>query len=212
MKGLSHFRGKSYGIGALEINWDLSEDDLHFSMPMGIEMVNAVILKPYQISIEATDRVLSTAHDESFFAMVDKKGKWLITTVIKGFATHVSGFASSFSNTGDIILIGKSVADMVAAFRALKEQGGGMTLVEDGQVIGSIPLQLLGVLSTKPMQGIMEEEKAFVQLLRERGYKYEDPIYSFFFFSSTHLPYIRVTQCGIYDVKKKTVLFPAIMR
>jgi adenine deaminase len=62
------------------------------------------------------------------------------------------------------------------------------------------------------MEGVMKEEKRFVGLLRERGYKFEDPIYSLLFFSSTHLPYIRVTQRGIYDVKKKTVLFPAIMR
>lgn len=206
------FPWEDYGIGSFEANWDLTENDLHFSMPMGIEMVNAVILKPYQIPIECTDRILSTEHDESFFAMIDKNGEWLITTMIKGFATHVFGFASSFSNTGDIILIGKSVADMVAAFRALKEQGGGMTLVEDGEVIGSIPLQLFGILSAKPMQEIMKDEKKFVKLLRNRGYKHEDPIYSLLFFSSTHLPYIRVTQRGIYDVKKKTVLFPAIMR
>lgn len=211
-EGFEAFPWEKFGIGPLEIDWDLSESDLSFSMPMGIEMANAVILKPYQISVEPTDQELATTHDESFFVMIDKNGKWLIATMIKGFATHVLGFASSFSNTGDIILIGKNVSDMIAAFRALKKQGGGMTLVEDGNVIGSMTLELFGVLSAKPMQEIMEEEKKFVTLLRERGYKHEDPIYSLLFFSSTHLPYIRVTQRGIYDVKKKTVLFPAIMR
>ncbi|NEU31668.1 adenine deaminase [bacterium LRH843] len=211
-EGFESFPWHDFDIGPLEIDWELSEDELYFSMPLGLEMVNSVILKPYQITLDTSTRVLGTDHDESFFAMLDKNGKWLITTMIKGFATHISGFASSFSNTGDIILIGKSIADMLAAFKALKEQGGGMTLVEEGQVVGSIPLELFGILSNKPMQGIMEDEKRFVALLRERGYKYEDPIYSLLFFSSTHLPYIRVTQSGIYDVKNKTVLFPAIMR
>ncbi|KHF38111.1 adenine deaminase C-terminal domain-containing protein [Halalkalibacter okhensis] len=206
------FSWKDYGIEPFKIDWELTEDDLHFSMAMGIEMTNSVILKPYQIPIESTEKVLSTNHDESFFVMIDKYGKWHIATMIKGFATHVSGFASSFSNTGDVILIGKNVSDMVAAFMALKEQGGGMTLVEDGKVIGQIQLELFGTLSKKSMEGVMEDEKQFVSLLRERGYKFEDPIYSLLFFSSTHLPYIRVTQRGIYDVKKKTVLFPAIMR
>ena len=36
----------------VKYNWDLHEDELHFSMPMGIEMANAVILKPYHISID----------------------------------------------------------------------------------------------------------------------------------------------------------------
>ncbi|WP_088103320.1 adenine deaminase C-terminal domain-containing protein [Halalkalibacter urbisdiaboli] len=210
--GFESFPWEDFGIGPLKIDWDLHEDELSFSMPMGIEMVNAVILKPYQIPIDCNYSTLSKDHDESFFVMLDKHGKWMISTMIKGFATNVSGFASSFSNTGDLILIGKNLSDMVAAFRALKEQGGGMTLVENGEVIGSIPLQLFGVLSNKPMQGIMEDEKNFVRLLRERGYKHEDPIYSLQFFSSTHLPYIRVTQRGIYDVHKKTILFPSIMR
>ncbi len=194
------------------MDWDLEEDELHFSMPMGIEMVNSVILKPYRISVEASHESLSVNHDESFFVMIDRHGKWQITTMIKGFATHVKGFASSFTVTGDIILIGKCISDMVKAFYALKEQGGGLTLVEDGSVIGRIPLEIFGMLSRKPMEELIVEEEEFVSQLRERGYKHEDPIYSMLFFSSTHLPYIRVTQQGIYDVKKKTLLFPAIMR
>ncbi|MFC0558999.1 adenine deaminase C-terminal domain-containing protein [Halalkalibacter alkalisediminis] len=209
---MTTFPWEKHGIEPFNIEWDLHEDELHFSMPMGIEMINSVILKPYQIPIEGTSHVLSKDHDESFFVMIDKHGKWHIATMIKGFATHISGFASSFTNTGDIILIGKKVSDMILAFNALKEQGGGMTLVEEGEVIGRIVLELFGILSSKTMEGVMEDEKKFVSLLRERGYKHEDPIYSLLFFSSTHLPYIRVTQRGIYDVKKKTVLFPAIMR
>ncbi|WP_100371662.1 adenine deaminase C-terminal domain-containing protein [Bacillus sp. FJAT-45037] len=211
-EGYETFPWEDYGISSLKIDWDLTADELHFSMPMGIEMVNAVILKPYQIPIECTENELSHDHDESFFVMLDKNGKWLIATLLKGFANRISGFASSFSNTGDIVLIGKNLNDMIQAFNALKEQGGGMTLVEDGELIGSIPLTLFGLLSSKPMQEVIEEEKTFVQLLRERGYKHADPIYSLLFFSSTHLPYIRVTQHGIYDVHKKTVLFPSIMR
>ncbi|MBP3952574.1 adenine deaminase C-terminal domain-containing protein [Bacillus suaedae] len=211
-EGFESFPWEKYGFDSFQLDWDLTEDQLHFSMPMGIEMVNSVILKPYQIPIEASDRHLSTEHDESFFVMIDKKGKWHISTLLKGFATHVLGFASSYTITGDIILIGKNISDMITAFRALKEQGGGMALAEHGEVIGRVPLELLGICSKKPMHELMKEEAALVQQLRVRGYKHEDPIYSLLFFSATHLPYIRVTQKGIYDVKKKTILFPAIMR
>lgn len=211
-QGEESFGWSDYGIKPLDTSWDLDESELHFSMPMGIEMVNAVILKPYRISVEGTVNELSDTHDESFFVLIDKNGKWMINTMIKGFSNKIKGFASSFSNTGDFILIGKNVKDMVAAFRAVKAQGGGMALVEDGEVIGNIVLSLNGAMSDKSMEGIMEEEKKFVSQLRDRGYKHEDPIYSLQFFSSTHLPYIRVTQRGIYDVTKKKILFPAIMR
>ncbi|GAF65553.1 adenine deaminase C-terminal domain-containing protein [Alkalihalobacillus trypoxylicola] len=206
------FPWSDYGVEPLNIQWELKEDELHFSMPMGIEMVNSVILKPYHISIDATVTELSDEHDECFFALIDRHGKWQITTMIKRFAHKISGLASSYSNTGDIILIGKNISDMVCAFNQMKLQGGGITLAEGGEIIGNIELPLLGMMSDKPMEVIMEQEKKLVALLRDRGYKHDDPIYSLLFFSSTHLPYIRVTQKGIYDVKKKTVLFPSIMR
>lgn len=206
------FNWKDYGIEPIKIDWELKEEELHFSMPMGIEMTNAVILKPYQTMLETAARELSTDHDESFFAMIDKKGKWLVTTTLKGFSTSVMGLASSYNYTGDIILIGKSLRSMVQAFNELKKQGGGLVLVENDEVIDQIQLPLLGMMSDAPMEEIMEQERSFVNKLRDRGYTHEDPIYSLQFFSSTHLPYIRVTQRGIYDVRKKRILFPAIMR
>ena len=67
-------------------------------------------------------------------------------------------------------------------------------------------------MSSKPMKALIEEEKVLLQLLKERGYHFTDPVYSLLFFCSTHLPYIRITPIGMYDVMNKTVLFPAMMR
>lgn len=104
-------------------------------MPIGVEMVNDVITKPYSIkNFGHYQHTLSTDHDESYLMLVDRNGKWRINTMIKGFATHVKGFASSYSNTGDIILIGKSVQDMQHAFQELKKMNGGIVLVEDDQL------------------------------------------------------------------------------
>ncbi len=55
--------------------------------------------------------------------------------LLKGFATNFQALASSFSNTGDIILIGKNKHDMLPAFNRMKEIGGGIVMVENGQVV-----------------------------------------------------------------------------
>ncbi|OIJ13666.1 adenosine deaminase [Anaerobacillus alkalilacustris] len=209
---VTKFSWADYDINPLVIDWELTEENLHFSMPLGIEMVNSVILKPYQIATDVTQTEIPDDSYECYFMMVDKKGNWLINTVIKGFANHVSGFASSFSNTGDIFIIGKNKKDMLLAFQELKKQQGGIVLVENGEVINTVELGLYGVMSVKPMEEVIKEERELTNALKERGYLFDDPIYSLLFFSSTHLPYIRVTQKGIFDVKKKTVLFPSIMR
>lgn len=201
-----------YGIEPLSIDWDLTEGDLQFSMPFGIKMVNSVITKPYSIAMDVSLDELPPDSDESFFALLDKKGKWGISTILKGFAKRVDGFVSSFSTTGDIILIGKNKNDMRLAFERMKEIGGGIVLTENGEVMHEIRLPLSGMMSRKEFPILIEEEKKLRELLKDRGYPFTDPVYSLFFISSTHLPYIRVTQRGIYDVMNKTVLFPTLMR
>ena len=93
-----------------------------------------------------------------FLLLIDRNGKWKVTTLIKGFATSVMGFASSYSNTGDIILIGKNKKSMQQAFQEMKKMNGGIVIVEDEQVICSIELPIGGVLSDKPMEELIEEE------------------------------------------------------
>ncbi|MBM4764551.1 adenine deaminase C-terminal domain-containing protein [Bacillus sp. B15-48] len=203
---------EKFGFEPLNINWDLTLDDMQFSMPFGIKMENSVITKPYSIAIDVSPDQLSTEHDECFFVLIDRKGRWRINTLLKGFANHLSGLASSFSSTGDIILIGKNRHDMMAAFNHMKEIGGGIVVYEDGELVCEVPLGLNGVMSEQPIEELVVLEKKLFAYLKTTGYRYDDPISSLLFFSATHLPYVRLTQRGIYDVMKKTVLFPTIMR
>ena len=87
-----------------------------------------------------------------------------------------------------------------------------LSLVEDDQVVCSIELPIGGSLSDKPMEELIEEELVLKKELAARGFKHGDAIYTLLFLQSTHLPYVRITQRGIFDVMKKQVLFPAVMR
>nr|WP_295973515.1 adenine deaminase C-terminal domain-containing protein [uncultured Bacillus sp.] len=201
-----------YDLEPLKLDWDLTMEDLQFSMPFGISMENTVITKPYSISIDAYHDQLEHSEDECFFMLVDRNGKWRINTLVKGFAKELSGLASSFSHTGDIILIGKRKSDLLKAFERMKEIGGGMVIADEGQIIKEISLPLKGLMSDKNIDKLIIELKDFAAYLREKGYLLEDPFHSLLFFSTTHLPYIRVTPRGMYDVMNKMILFPTIMR
>ncbi|PEN12702.1 adenosine deaminase, partial [Bacillus wiedmannii] len=95
--------------------------------------------------------------------------------VVKGFVNELGGLASSYSGTGDIILIGKRIEDMFTAFRRVKELGGGMVIAENNEVLHEIALPLLGIMSDLKMSELIQEEKKMVKLLQERGYVYNDP-------------------------------------
>ncbi|MEO4055595.1 adenine deaminase C-terminal domain-containing protein [Solibacillus sp. CAU 1738] len=199
-------------LGTLNVDFNLTDEDFQFSMPIGIEMVNDVITKPYSVTLQLNRGVLESTHDESYLMLVDRQGKWRINTMIKGFATNVQGFATSYSNTGDIILIGKSIEEMKFAFNKVKELNGGIVLTENKEIIAAIDLPIGGSLFDGDVETLIEKEVALKEALRTRGYHYTDAIYTLLFLQSTHLPYIRITRRGLFDVMKNKVMIPAVMR
>lgn len=187
-------------FGKLSINWELTEDMLELDSEIGIDMVNAVITKPF-ISEEK-----ELSEGVVYLSLIDIDGQWKTTTKLKGFVQHIGGFVSSYSSTGDILVIGQNKKDMIQAFKHMKKIGGGIVIVEDGQVLVEFPLALHGWVSDQPMDILMEQESALTNLLRSRGYQFADPIYTLLFLSALHLPYIRITQLGIMDVMKLEVI------
>lgn len=201
-----------FGIGPLTFDWELGENDLQFSVPIGLDMVNDVIIKPYAIDMDLTLEKLPTNKQDAFLLLMDQKGKWRVNTTLRGFTNNLGAIASSYSTTGDLVFIGKSKPDMLIAGKRLKELGGGIVLAHEGEIILEIPLRLGGIMFDGKMTDLITKEKELKKLLKKYGYAFNDPIYSILFLSSTHLPFIRITQQGIIDIKKREVLFPAIMR
>ncbi len=149
--------------------FELVEKDFTFDHHIGVQMVNDVITKPYEVTLDLSVDKLSSDHDESFLMLIDRNGKWQVNTLIKGFANDVQGLASSYSNTGDIILIGKDKKEMLTAFREMKRMKGGMVLVEDGEVVTSIPLAIGGGLSTEHLEVLIEQEIALKESVGGSG-------------------------------------------
>lgn len=201
-----------YGFHPFTIDWELSVDDLSISIPFGIELENTVITKPYSPDLDMSIKTIPADRDECFFILIDRRGKWRVSSVIKGFAKNLRGLATSFTISGDILLIGKDKEDIMVAFQRLKELQGGIVIVEEGKILFELALPLLGQMSTLPLHQLIPFEKRFVELLKKKGYPFHDPLYTLMFFTSIHLPYVRVTPAGVYEVKKKRVLFPAVMR
>ncbi|MFD2045200.1 adenine deaminase C-terminal domain-containing protein [Ornithinibacillus salinisoli] len=203
---------ESYEIKPLTFDWEMTSSDLQFSIPIGLDMVNDVIMKPYAIETDITLDVLPTTREDAFLMLLDRNGEWRVNTTLRGFTNQLGGLASSFSQTGDIVFVGKSKHDLLLAWKRLKELGGGIVLVHQGEVLLEIPLTLSGKMFDGSMNELIRKETQLKNVLHQFGYRYRDPIYSILFLSSTHLPYTRITQEGIIDVKKREVLFPATMR
>jgi adenine deaminase len=203
---------EKYGMKPLNINWDIEDSDFRFFIPVGLEMANDVIMKPFAITEGLQKQYLTDGNEDAFVILLDRRGKWRTATLLRNFTQSLGGLASSYSNTGDITLIGKRKEDIRLAFQRMKEIGGGIVLANNGEILFELPLKLAGMLSDERLEDLITKHKQLSQIIKDHGYRFEDPIYTLLFLSSVHLPYIRITPKGIMDVKKKEVLFPAIMR
>ncbi|HLR02271.1 MAG TPA: adenine deaminase C-terminal domain-containing protein [Virgibacillus sp.] len=203
---------EKHDIHPLHLDWELDEGDMQFSIPVGLDMINNVIIKPYAVEADVTMEALPTTTSDAFLLMLDRDGEWRVNTTLRGFTKELGGLVSSYSTTGDIVCIGKRKKDIQMAWKRMKELGGGIVLAHMGEIIFEIPLQLGGTMFKGSMDELMEKETELKQILKDYGYGFEDPVYSILFLAATHLPYFRVTQQGIVDVKKRHVLFPSTMR
>lgn len=192
-------------IPFFDLPFELNDADFSFSSSTGIQMVNDVITKVYETELDLTKPIISSGN-ECFLLLLDKQGKWRVNTVLKGFADSLQGFASSYSNTGDVLLIGQNWEEMKRAFNEIKKNGGGMAVAEDGQIVETLPLRISGGLSDEPMEVIMEQELTMKRALKDRGYHHGDVVFTLLFMQSVHLPHVRITPMGLIQVLKNECL------
>lgn len=200
------------GIGPLNYDWELSYEDLQFSIPIGLEVESDVVMKPYAVGADITADSLPGKTTDAFLLLVDQYGKWRVNSVIKGFTDSLGGLASSYSTTGDVIFIGKNKSDILIASQRLKEIGGGIVLADKGKIIYELKLELNGIMFIGGMKALVKKDKELKEILTKYGYKHENPVFNLHFLSATHLPYLRITQLGLYDVIKREIIVPANMR
>ena len=203
---------KKYDIQKETYDFDLNEEDLQFSIPIGLKLENDVIMKPYAVDADITSGNLPMNTKDAFLLLVDRYGKWRVNSVIHGFTENLGALCSSYTTTNDIILIGKNKMDMLLAWQRMKEIGGGIVLVHNGEILYELSLELAGSMYAGEMETLIYKQNQLTKMLQEAGYQFNWPVHNLLLLSSTHLPYIRVTQLGLVDVMKRKVIVPANMR
>ncbi|ASJ57131.1 adenosine deaminase [Brevibacillus formosus] len=178
-----------------------------------LQMLNAVITR---LSLEDMpvdqDGYVSLQHDPqlALIAIIDATGGNRTMAVLHGFGEHLEGLASTYSASGDWVVIGRDPKAMAQALERIREIKGGVVLIDEGKIICECPLPLAGKFASVPMEEVISMGENLVNQLRSKGHIHLDPIYSILFFTATHLPYARLTATGIVDVKSGQIVVPAL--
>jgi adenine deaminase len=177
-----------------------------------LHMANAVITKLAFEQLPAdAEGLVSLDHDPelALIVLIDPVGKRLTQAVVRGFGRNIEALASTYTASASWLAIGRDALAMAKAVERVKQTGGGIVLSESGAVAYEMPLPLAGKMSDRPMAEVIAKAEEFTRLLQQKGHNHLDPIYSLLFFTATHLPFVRLTPEGIYDVKQGQIIQPS---
>ena len=129
------------------------------------------------------------------------------TALIKGFGLKKGAIASTVAHDShNLVIIGTNDADILAAAEEIKQIGGGFVIVADGKVLGALPLPIGGLMASFSAAEIAKKHEELTRISHDLGvYEYNSP-FSLVFLSLPVIPSLKLTDMGLVDVDKFTLI------
>ena len=90
---------------------------------------------------------------------------------------------------------------MAAAANRIAENHGGITVMQDGKVLGEVPLAIAGIMSDDPLVMVNSAlESAKEEAFRLGVSQDIDPFMTLSFMALPVIPTLRITTRGVFDV------------
>lgn len=124
--------------------------------------------------------------------------------IVKGFFICGGAIASTVGHDShNLIVIGDNDADMYRAILELEKTGGGYTVVETGREPLTLPLQVMGLISTMSHQEVKIRLSDMQARAKALGVpEGMDPFITMSFLALPVIPQMRVTTRGLYHVNR----------
>ncbi|RBW69100.1 adenine deaminase [Bacillus taeanensis] len=122
--------------------------------------------------------------------------------IVKGFGLKSGAIASTVAHDShNIIAAGTNDHDLLKAVETIVKMKGGLVVVNQGDVIGSLPLPIAGLLSKKEFKEVNEELHELHLALKQLGGRTNfNPFLTLSFLSLPVIPALKLTDLGLFDV------------
>ena len=120
----------------------------------------------------------------------------------RGFGLRQGALASTVAHDShNLLVVGASDLDMVVAANTLIELGGGLVVVNNGQVLAKLPLPVAGIMCAAPLEQVVVWEKGLHQAARDLGSTLDHPFMALSFLALPVIPKLKLTDLGLVDVE-----------
>lgn len=126
--------------------------------------------------------------------------------LLRGYGLQKGAAATTVAHDShNLIVIGTNAQDMALAAQELVRVQGGYTLVHEGRVVGTVPLNICGLMSSAPAEELIASLEHISAQARAQGvHEGVDPFISLSFMALPVIPKLRITDMGMFDVDKFT--------
>ncbi|HOO33030.1 MAG TPA: adenine deaminase [Thermotogota bacterium] len=102
----------------------------------------------------------------------------------------------------NISVTGKNEGDMACALNDVIANKGGMSVALNGKVIASLPLSVAGLMSSEPLETVVEKKLELQRAAREElGCILENPFMALSFIQLEVIPELKITNLGLIDTR-----------
>lgn len=127
--------------------------------------------------------------------------------LVQGFGLKRGAIGSSVAHDShNLILAGTEPRDLLTCAAALEQSGGGFVVVNEGQVLALLPLEIAGLISTADAATVSRQLGAVRRASRDLGCELPNPFVTLSFLSLPVIPALRITDQGVFDVERQTFL------
>lgn len=111
-----------------------------------------------------------------------------------------------FHDHHNLFVIGDKEEDMELAVRCIQQMQGGFLTVQNGQILAELALPVCGILSDRSLPEIGTRLCEIRESLHQLGYHHANPIMSLGTLGLPVSPALKLTDKGLIDVKKGTIV------
>ncbi|MDD4874669.1 MAG: adenine deaminase [Dehalococcoidales bacterium] len=121
--------------------------------------------------------------------------------LIKGFGLKKGAIISSVGHDShNIIAVGTNDSDIYTGIREIERLQGGIVVVADGRVLGSLQLSIGGLMSVEPMETVVAKLQHLKEIASQLGATPPEPFATLSFMALPVIPELRLTDLGLVDV------------
>lgn len=191
-----------------------SVDDIDFALPLKNDIARVIRIIKHNITTEEAIRKVDVSEGEFEFhqaldilkiAVVERHHKTGSVGIglLEGYGLKRGAIALSVAHDShNIIVIGTNDQDMKFAVKSLETLGGGIVVVDQGILLGSLALEVGGLMTDSEATVVAKQLTDLTNIAHEMGVVTSvEPFMTLAFMALPVIPELKLTDKGLFDVR-----------